>query len=263
METRIRKTALALIVAACLGTSCAHAGTRETLRDVLEAAGGSEAARNAATGALSESEMTAGLKEALARGVETAIETLGRTDGFLGDALVRIPVPEKVSLVEQAARRLGQGQYADQFVASMNRAAERAVPEAADILGNAIRAMSVEDAARIVGGPEDAATRYFRATSESTLTARFLPIVRDATESVGVTAAYKSLTDRAGGTLGGIAAAAGLAGMGGTGQELDLDRYVTDKALDGLFTYIALEEKRIRENPMARTSDLLKRVFGR
>lgn len=267
MKKKIRKAALAVILATGLGASCVHAGTQDTLKNVLDAVGGSKAVQGAATTALSENEMVDGLKEALAQGVQTAVEKLGQTDGFLGDALVRIPVPEKVDMVAQTARKLGQGAYVDEFVESMNRAAEQAVPEAAEILGNAIRAMSVEDAARIVNGPEDAATKYFRKTSESTLSERFLPIVQNATESVGVTAAYKSLADQAGGniggTIGGLASAAGLPGMEGLGQDLDLDRYVTNQALDGLFTYIAAEEKQIRENPLARSSDLLKKVFGR
>ena len=227
--------------------------------------------------------MTAGLKEALAQGVQTAVEQLGQTDGFLGESLVRIPVPEKMDMVAQTARKLGQGQYVDQFVTSMNRAAEKAVPEAAEILGNAIRAMSVEDAARIVNGPDDAATQYFRKTSESALADRFLPIVKDATDSVGVTSAYKSLTAQVGGQaagetdgesgeetggqtagmIGGIAKAVGVPGLGEMGQGLDLDQYVTNQALDGLFTYIAKEERRIRENPLARSSELLEKVFGR
>jgi hypothetical protein len=267
--------------------SCANADTGDKLNGVLDAVTGSEAVRGAAVGALSESEMAAGLKEALAQGVQTAVEKLGQTDGFLGDSLVRIPVPEKVDRVAQTARTLGQGQYVDEFVTSMNRAAEKAVPEAAEILGNAIRAMSVEDAAQIVSGPDDAATQYFRKTSKSALAERFLPIVQKATDSVGVTSAYKSLTAQVGGQaagetgsesgeetdrqaggqiggmLGGIAKAVGVPGLGEMGQGLDLDQYVTNQALDGLFTYIAKEEQRIRENPLARSSDLLEKVFGR
>ncbi|MFW6242493.1 MAG: DUF4197 domain-containing protein [Thermodesulfobacteriota bacterium] len=285
MKRAILKTAVALFLAIGLWASCANADDK--LKGVLDAVTGSEAVRGAAAGALSESEMAAGLKEALAQGVQTAVEKLGRTDGFLGDSLVRIPVPEKVDRVAQTARALGQGQYVDEFVVSMNRAAEKAVPEAAEILGNAIRAISVEDAARIVNGPDDAATQYFRKTSESALADRFRPIVADATDSVGVTAAYKSLaaqvggqaagetagesgeeTDRQaagqiGGMLGGIAKAVGVPGLDEMGQGLDLDQYVTNQALDGLFTYIAKEERRIRENPLARSSDLLEKVFGR
>ncbi len=267
MKRRVLKTALGMVLAMGVCVSCANAEGRDALKGVLDAVTGSEAVRGAAAGALSESEMAAGLKEALAQGVQTAVEKLGQTDGFMGDGLVRIPVPEKAELVAQTARKLGQGQYVDEFVVSMNRAAEKATPEAAEILGNAIRAMSVEDAARIVNGPDDAATQYFRKTSESALADRFRPIVEDATDSVGVTAAYKSLTAQAGGQtgemIGGIANAVGVPGFGEGGQGLDLDQYVTNQALDGLFTYIAKEERRIRENPMARSSELLEKVFGR
>lgn len=277
------KTVLGMVLAIGLFASCANADAGDKLKGVLDAVTGSEAVRGAAAGALSESEMAAGLKEALAQGVQTAVEKLGQTDGFLGDSLVRIPVPEKVDRVAQTARTLGQGQYVDEFVTSMNRAAEKAVPEAAEILGNAIRTMSVEDAAQIVNGPDDAATQYFRKTSESALADRFRPIVADATDSVGVTSAYKSLTvqvggqtageagsesgeqtdGQVGGMLGGIAKAVGVPGLGEMGQGVDLDQYVTNQALDGLFTYIAKEEQRIRENPLARSSELLEKVFGR
>lgn len=287
MKRGLQTAAVALFLGMVLCASWANAEAQDALKGVLDAVTGSEAVQGAATGALSESDMTAGLKEALARGVQTAVEKLGQTDGFLGDSLVRIPVPEKVDMVAQTARKLGQGQYVDQFVASMNRAAEKAVPEAAEILGNAIRGMSVEDAARIVNGPDDAATQYFRKTSESALAERFLPIVKDATDSVGVTSAYKSLTAQVGGQpagetgsesgeetdgqtggqiggmLGGVAKAVGVPGLGEMGQGLDLDQYVTNQALDGLFTYIAKEEQRIRENPLARSSELLEKVFGR
>lgn len=202
--------------------------------------------------ALSNSEIASGLKEALAHGVESSINTLGRTDGFLSDELVRIAMPESLKSVEKLARQTGQGEYVDQFVVTLNRAAEQAVPEAATILGDAIRAMSISDAKTILNGPDDAATSYFRKSSEAKLTERFLPVVRQATDQVGVTSAYKSLTGQAVGLLGGFMQP----------EAMDLDRYVTSKAMDGLFKYIAIEEQKIRDNPAARTTDLLKRVFS-
>jgi hypothetical protein len=201
---------------------------------------------------LSDSEIVSGLKEALAKGVETSINTLGRNDGFLKDELVRIAMPDSLKMVEDLARKTGQGHYVDEFVTTMNRAAEQAVPEAAAILGDSIRAMSVSDAQGILNGPQDSATQYFRRQSEAQLTQRFMPLVKQATDQAGVTAAYKALMGQAGGLLGGFMNMDGL----------DIDKYVTGKAMDGLFKYIAIQEQQIRENPTARTSDILKKVFG-
>jgi hypothetical protein len=202
---------------------------------------------------LANSDMVDGLKEALANGVETAIKTLGQPGGFAGNQLVKIAVPDSLKTIVATARTLGQGQYIDSFESTMNQAAEKAVPEAAVILADAIRQMSVDDAMNIVNGPDDSATQYFRKMAESSLAEKFKPIVNQATEQAGVTAAYKNLTGLASNPLVGS-----LLG----GSSLDLDQYVTNEALDGLFKYIAIEEKRIRDNPAARTTDLLKKVFG-
>jgi len=141
----------------------------------------------------------------------------------------------------------------------MNRAAEQAVPEAAAVLGESVKQMSIADAKTILTGTNNAATQYFRRTSETNLHARFLPIIKAATEKAGVTDAYKRMTDKASGGLGGLS---GLSGNLLGGQAPDLDGYVTRKALDGLFLKIAEQEKAIRENPVARTTDLLQKVFG-
>ncbi|MEL0082850.1 MAG: DUF4197 domain-containing protein [Gammaproteobacteria bacterium] len=237
--------------------SSAQAGWQDFLQGTIDQLSGNEEATQVASSLLSNSEITAGLKEALARGVETAINSLGQTGGFMDDSRVKIPLPGSLQLVERTARNLGQGQYADQFVATMNQAAEQAVPEAAGLLAEAIRQMSVEDAMQIVNGPDDAATQYFRRVSETQLAERFRPIIERATGQLGVTSAYKGLVSKAApmlenSMLGGLVPQ----------EALDVDQYVTDKALDGLFTHIALEEKRIRENPAARTTDLLKKVFS-
>jgi hypothetical protein len=210
-------------------------------------------------GALTQDQMVGGLKEALGRGVEQAVASLGRTDGFLKDATVRIPMPESLQKVENTLRTLHQDKLADDFVTTMNRAAEQAVPEAAAVLGDSVKQMSITDAKSILTGTNNAATEYFRRTSETNLYARFLPIVRVATEKTGVTSTYKKMTDKASG---------GFGGFGGLGSNLlgvappDLDDYVTRKTLDGLFAKIAEQEKLIRENPAARTTDLLQKVFG-
>ena len=237
-----------------LGLTLLGAGVQADWKDMVNQAiqGGSSGGSVADT-ALSDNQIVAGLKEALGDGVETSIKTLGHQDGFLANNLVRIGMPDSLKSVEKLARQAGQGAVVDEFITSMNRAAEQAVPEAATILGDAIRQMSVADARSILSGPDDAATQYFRRTSEGKLSDKFLPIVKQATDQAGVTSAYKSLMKQAGGGM--------LGGFLGS-SSLDLDNYVTNKALDGLFKYIAIQEREIRENPAARTTDLLKQVFG-
>jgi hypothetical protein len=201
--------------------------------------------------ALSQSDVASGLKEALSKGVNQAIANLGKEGGFLNNADVKIPMPPQLHQVETALRAMGQSKLADEFVATMNHAAEQAVPVAANVFAGAITNMTVEDAKAILTGPSDAATQYFRKTSEPQLHEQFLPIVREATAKTGVTASYKNLLQQAG-------PVASFLGKDAS----DLDGYVTKKSLDGLFKMVAAEEKRIRENPVARTTDLLKKVFG-
>lgn len=193
----------------------------------------------------------AGLREALEHGTAHAVETLGRENGFWSHPQLRIPMPEKLRKAEKTLRRLGQKKLADEFIQSLNRAAEAATPAARDIFVGAIRNMTIQDALGILNGPPDAATRFFRAHTESPLSAAFRPIVAQSTESVGATAHYKRLLKRAE-PLGLI-----------DPRAFDLDDYVTRKALDGLFQLVAQEEQRIRENPVARTTELLQRVFAK
>jgi hypothetical protein len=154
---------------------------------------------------------------------------------------VRIPVPESLQPVERALRTVGQGALVDEFQLALNRAAEKAVPEAVSVLVNSIKQMTFADAEQILRGHETAATDFFRRTSQASLYERFLPIVREATARTGVTAAYKRMTENP------LAAIAAQAVLGR--QSVDLDSYVTNRALDGLFLKIAEQEKLIRENP--------------
>jgi hypothetical protein len=204
---------------------------------------------------LSQDEMVRGLKEALAVGFKKAISLLGKNGGYLDDANVKIPMPGVLAHVETALGMAGQGAVADRFIETMNRAAEQAVPVTADIFSQAIRDMSLKDAANILNGPEDAATQYFRKISGEQLIRSIQPIVANATENVGLTAAYKMLT-------GTLPKQSGFLSAMVDQETLDLDGYVTRKAMDGLFLKLAKEEKQIRQNPMARGSDLLKKVFG-
>jgi hypothetical protein len=203
--------------------------------------------------ALGEDQVVQGLKEALAKGTTSAVAYLGRTNGFLTNVNVRIPMPEKLAKIEKTLRALKQEQMADDFVTTMNRAAEQAVPAAASILGEAVKQMTLADAKGILAGSTNAATLYFRRTSETNLYAKFLPIVQQATAQTGVTASYKQMVDRTSG---------GLFSNFVKTQAPDLDGYVTQKALDGLFVMVADEERRIRENPAARTTEILQKVFG-
>lgn len=203
-----------------------------------------------AQGNLSQSEIERGLKEALSKGVRTAINQLGQKNGFLDDASVKIPMPGVLGQVEGLLRSAHQEALADEFVATMNHAAEKAVPVAASVFANAIQKMTMQDVRGILNGPDDAATQYFRRTSDAELIQRFRPIVAAETQKAGVTSAYKNMMNQAG----------PLAQMLGGGT--DLDGYITEKALDGLFLKVAEEEKAIRTNPVARSTELLKKVFG-
>ncbi|HEY8586221.1 MAG TPA: DUF4197 domain-containing protein [Rhodanobacter sp.] len=211
---------------------------------------------------LPESDIVAGLKEALAQGTTNAINGLGRHGGFWNNAGVRIKLPGQLEQAGALARQLGQGAKVDAFELSMNRAAEKAVPQVAQIFGDAIRAMSLGDARSILTGGDHAATDYFRRVAGDALTARIHPIVSKATANVGVTRRYKSFVGGGmGGQLGGALGALGdLSDQGG--GPLDLDDYVTAKTLDGLFATIAEQEQSIRRNPGARTTRLLRKVFG-
>ena len=253
---------MAAVIAASTGTP-ARAGLFDQLKSTFTTTNSSTTNSllpSATTAALSPEQVAGGLKEALGKGVESAVATLGCNNGFLTNLNVKIPMPEKLQKVESVLRAAGQNQMADDFVTSMNRAAEQAVPVAASVFGNAIKQMSIADAKSILSGPEDAATQFFRRTTQTNLQAKFYPIVQKATDQVGVTAQYKAMMgkftalDTVSSLFGGKSATKLSSG--------DIDAYVTDKAMDGLFKLVAAEEKNIRANPLARTSDLLRKVFG-
>ena len=226
--------------------STAHAGWDDFL-DIFT----DQSAKLTESTALENKDIVAGLKEALIKGSKSAVSTLGKPNGFLSHPKLKIPMPEKLQAVESGLRKLGQDELADEFVVSLNRAAEKAVPKAMDIFGNTIRSMSIEDAYAVLKGSDTAATDYLREHSGAELQQAFLPIVKQATASVGVTDKYKNLIDK----LGVMANFIDV-------ESLDIDQYVTGKAMDGLFTLVASEEKQIRENPAARTSEILKKVFS-
>ncbi len=249
------RTAQAALVAipVVLASGPLHAGFADLLEGIMGGGQSEEDTTSAAPAGTqpTDGEMIAGLKEALNKGTRFAVENLGKEGGFLNNDKVRIPMPSSLAWIEKTLRTLRQDALADEFVASMNHAAEQAVPEAAAIFGDAIQQMTLEDARGILTGPDDAATQYFRRTTADALTTKMRPIVEQATSKAGVTSSYKAMTAKAGGLTSLLSEDA-----------TDLDGYVTEKTLDGLFLMVAEEEKRIRENPLARTSDLLKKVFG-
>ncbi len=201
---------------------------------------------------VSNSDIAGGLKEALAKGVSSAVNSLGKEDGFFKNVRVKIPLPKSLQKIEKLARVAGQGKSVDEFVLSMNRAAEKAVPVAIDVFVDAIKKMTFDDARQILfSGKDDSATQFFRKTSEETLRSKFRPIVEKFTTEAGVTQKYKTMIGKAG-------FAAQFLGKDAT----DLDGYITQKALDGLFLLVADEEKKIRKDPIGRTTDLLRKVFG-
>lgn len=201
---------------------------------------------------ISDWEISDGLRGALFQGVNNAVNNLGRYNGFWDNSRVRIPLPSSLQKTEKLLRAMGQGSKVDEFVEAMNHAAEEAVPVATDIFLDSIKQMSFNDARNILfSGQDDAATQFFRRTSENRLRQEFRPIVEDFTERVGVTQKYKQM-------MGKYGAFGRFFGQDAT----DIDGYITEKAMDGLFMLVADEERKIRRDPIGRTTDILRKVFG-
>lgn len=200
--------------------------------------------------AISNADAGSGVRQALSRGAELAVGSLGKQDGFLANPKVKIPLPGVLDDAESAMRMFGMGKQADELVETMNRAAENAVAEALPILSDAIRRMTLQDAKAILTGGDDSVTQYFRRTSSERLTAKFLPVVKAATGRLQLARQYNSLA--------GKAASFGLVDK----KDADIDSYVTNKAMDGLFLIIGEEERKLRANPLEAGSSLLRKVFG-
>jgi hypothetical protein len=199
---------------------------------------------------LTEETIDSGLREALTVATEKAVRQVSRTDGYFGNLDIRVLFPERMRKVADMLSAVGYDEQVDAFVLSMNRAAERAAPEAAGIFVDAIGKMSIMDARRILDGGDTAATDYFRESTSERLYEAFRPVVSDSMNDVGVTRWYKELIERYN--------AIPFMKTGG----LDLDHYVTEEALDGLFFMLAEEERRIRTDPAARVTELLRQVFA-
>lgn len=199
---------------------------------------------------ISNTEASNGLREALIQGAGKAVAKLGAVDGFLGNPQVKIPLPDSLKKAEKTMRMFGMGKQADELVLKMNRAAEAAVPEAKALLIDSVKQMSVADAKAILTGGNDAATQYFKKTTTLPMTEKFLPIVKKATEDVALAQQYNKFAQT--GMKYGLVKK----------EQANIEEYVTQKTLDGVYLMMAAEEKAIRENPMAQASSLLKRVFG-
>lgn len=202
-------------------------------------------------GGLSDSRIISGLKEALTIGAGNAIKLTGAVDGFFKNAVIKILLPKQLSTLARGLRVIGQGARVDEFELSMNRAAEKAAPQARQIFVNAIRQMTITDARKILTGGDTAATEYFRDKTSEKLATAFRPIVEKSMNDVGATRQYKDLVGR----FESIPFA--------KTQSLDIDDYVVNKALDGIFYMVGEEEKKIRKDPAARITSILRDVFGR
>ena len=224
-----------------IGPPTASAQLKDFLKSIGDALGGGE---------LSENKIIRGLKEALQIGTTNAVGIVSKLDGYYKSSKIRIPLPDSVQKVEKILRAVGYGSKVDAFELSMNRAAERAAPEAKAMFLNAIKQMTFSDAKKILQGRDNEATLYFEDKTRGRLHELFRPIVHSAMSEVGVTRWYQELEAK----VRSIPFTESL--------NLDLDGYVTNKALDGLFFMVAEEERKIRQDPAARITDLLKDVFG-
>ncbi len=235
-----------IVLLACFvsasATVCGHAGWQDFLKEVTKAIQSDQG--------LSQGDIVAGLKEALQVGTTNVVYITSRLDGFYKNSQIRIPLPEKVRKIEEFLRMAGFGDQVTAFELSMNRAAEKAAPEAKALFMNAIGQMTFTDAKQILKGRDNEATLYFKDKTYQPLENRFKPLVHTAMSQVGVTRTFQQLNTKI------------QALPIGNQLSVDLDHYVTTKALDGLFFVLAQEEAKIRKDPAARVTELLKKVFG-
>lgn len=199
---------------------------------------------------ITNQDATAGLKAALEKGSGIAVDLLGKTDGFFGNGAVKIPLPDSLKKYEKLMRSVGMGKHADELILTMNRAAEAAVPEAKKLFVDSIKKMSVQDAKGILTGGQTSGTDYFKRSTTDQLRQRFLPVVKKATAKVQLAEKYNQYAQK--GVKFGLVKK----------EQANLDDYVTQKALDGLFLMVAEEEKKIRQNPAKAGSDIIRKVFG-
>lgn len=241
-----------LILIAFLLSSLISQSTQAGWKDFVNDMKSEVKSSSTSKGGLSSSEISNGLKEALQVGTKKSITVLGKTDGFYKDKSVKILMPKKLKKVDKLLRKIGQKKLADKFIKTMNRAAEQSVKSTLSIFVSAIKQMTLKDAVNIYKGREDEATRYFRKTKAGEIHKTIRPIVRKATQQTGVTSNYKKIYKKIRKLNPKL-----------TKSMPDIDAYITEKTMDGIFRKIAKEEALIRKNPAARTTDILKKVFTR
>ncbi|CAN5162734.1 DUF4197 domain-containing protein [soil metagenome] len=232
-----RYSTLVILLVFIFSISCTTQQVTQTISDVLNPG-------------LSTQEVASGLKEALTKGISEGAEAASRVDGFLGNPNIRIPLPPEIQKIESRLRQVGMGSEVDRFITTLNRGAEQAAAEAKPIFISAIRSMTIQDAWDILRGENNAATQYLRRTTSDQLTEKFSPVIQKSLEQVNATRYYGDL----------VSTYNRIPGVQKINE--DLNAYATERALDGLFFLVAQEEANIRENPAARTTDLLRRVFG-
>lgn len=225
-------------------TACTSAQINQTLGDVNKTLG------NSGAKPVTTAEVAEGLKEALIKGISNGADLASQLDGYFKNPEIKIPFPPEVKKVEDKLRQIGLGGEVDKFVMTLNRGAEDAAKEAKPIFITAIKSMTIEDAWSILRGQPDAATQYLKRTTSAQLREKFKPVIQTSLNKVNATKYYGDIVNR----YNQIPLVQKV--------NPNLDEYATDKAIEGLFIMIAREEKNIRENPVARTTELLKRVFG-
>jgi len=241
-EDKMKRIMYAVLLVFVFSTTAVYAGLLDT---VIKGVG------NPASGGISNDTAVSGLKEALSIGTENAVKNVSQTDGYFGNKMIKVLMPEKIRKVADVLSKVGYQKEVDEFILSMNRAAEKAAPKAASFFVGAIKEMSIDDARGILNGGDTAATEFFRKKTHDQIYEAFKPIISTSMDEVGATRSYKNMMSRY----------ESIPFM--DKQSLDLDHYVTNKSLDGLFYMVGQEEKKIRTDPAARVTDLLKTVFGK
>ena len=251
MRLYLRVLGALVFLLAASSTLLYSADIGDFLKGLPQRPGSGGAGVEAPGAGLDNSTIASGLKDALSIGTKNAVNLVSRPNGYFGNQAIKILLPENIQNIAELAGKVGFQKEVDDFILSMNRAAEKAAPKAASYFADAIKEMTIEDARRILSGGNTAATEYFKSKTSSKLYNEFKPGVSESMKQVGVARAYNSMMGKAP-SLPFVQK-----------ESVDLDHYVTTKALDGLFYMVGQEEQKIRTNPAARTTDLLKKVFGK
>ena len=239
---RMRRIVVVVLMAGLFCTPLAYAGLMDKVREYREK-------KQGASGEPDTNTIIAGLKEALSVGAKNGVTTVSKVDGYFGNQLIKIPMPENIQKTEKMLRKVGLHKEVDAFILSMNRAAEKAAPQALSFFTDAVKEMTIPDAVGILRGNDTAATDFLKSKTYDRIYGAFKPVVSSAMDDVGVTHSFKQMMDKAR-TIPLLKR-----------EAVDLDHYVTSKALDGLFIVVGQEEKKIRKDPAARVTELLRTVF--